>query len=136
VNHKDVAHWYVRLAKPSWAPPAWVFGPVWTLLYIIIVITYGMVFYGYFVEEIPLSVMIPFALNLFFNLIFSPIQFRLRSNYLAMIDIFFVLGSLFWALIAIYPYMIYVAYANVPYLCWVMFATFLQVTITRMNRFC
>ncbi len=126
--------WYATLVKPSWAPPSWLFGPVWSVLYVIIAISYGTVFYKAFTKEIPLIVALPFALNLFFNFIFTPIQFGLKNNELATLDILLVLGTLVWALVAVYPYLKWVALINIPYLLWVCFATVLQVTITILNR--
>ncbi len=125
--------WYQTLIKPFWAPPSWLFGPVWTVLYVIIAVTFGMVFYRAFKKQIPLRVAIPFALNLVFNFAFTPIQFGLQNNFLATIDIFLVVGTLVWALCAVWPYMRSVVYANIPYLLWGVFATVLQVSITVMN---
>jgi tryptophan-rich sensory protein len=91
------------------------------------------VFYKVYTKEIPLIVALPFALNLFLNFIFTPLQFGLRSNILASIDILLVLATLVWAIIVIYPHIKWVAYAQVPYLLWVTFATVLQLTITYLN---
>lgn len=125
--------WYMQLDKPSWAPPSWVFGPVWTLLYIVIFISFGKVFLMFFKSQIPWQIMLPFALNIIFNLAFTPLQFGLRSNILACIDIFLVLGTLIWALIAIYQFAPWISYVNIPYLVWVLFATILQTSITYLN---
>jgi translocator protein len=125
--------WYSSLIKPSFAPPAWVFGPVWTVLYIIIAITFIRVFYLAFTKIIPGVVIIPFILNLFFNFSFTPLQFGLQNNYLAALDILLVLATLIWAIIAIWPYSRTLAYAQVPYLLWVAFATVLQLTVTWLN---
>lgn len=125
--------WYQTLIKPSWAPPAGLFGPVWTVLYAIIALTFGTVFYKAATKQLPLIIALPFALNLIFNLAFTPLQFGLRNNLLAAIDIILVLGTLIWAMIAIYPQMKWVAYANIPYLLWVCFATVLQLTILALN---
>jgi tryptophan-rich sensory protein len=126
-------NWYQQLAKPAWAPPSWLFGPVWTVLYAIIAVSFGYVGYLFLKRQLPFLVVIPFALNLVFNLSFTPIQFGLKNNYLAALDIILVLATLIWALIAIYPYARWVTYANIPYLLWVSFATILQITITFMN---
>lgn len=125
--------WYQSLAKPSWAPPSWLFGPVWTLLYGIIAVTYGTVFYLAYIRQIPWAVALPFVLNLVFNFAFTPIQFGLRNNLFATVDILLVISTLVWALVAIWPYAQWIAYANVPYLAWVSFATVLQLTITILN---
>jgi len=125
--------WYASLVKPSWAPPSWLFGPVWSVLYIIIFITYGYVFYQVITGKLPRIIALPFVLNLFFNAIFTPIQFGLKNNLLATIDIFLVLGTLIWALIVIYPHIRWIALMNIPYLIWVCFATILQVSITVLN---
>lgn len=122
------------MIKPSWAPPSWLFGPVWTVLYAIIAISFGKVFYEtLIVKRLPLMIALPFALNLIFNFAFTPLQFGLQNNFLAAIDILLVLGTLIWALIVIYPKMAWVTYANIPYLAWVSFATVLQLTVTYLN---
>ena len=127
--------WYSALIKPEWAPPSWVFGPVWTVLYIIIAITFSLVALRYFKQkDLPFIVLLPFLLNIVFNLIFTPIQFGLQNLPLAAVDILLVLGTLIWALIAVYKYLPPVSYWNLPYLAWVLFATTLQLTITYLNR--
>jgi tryptophan-rich sensory protein len=86
-------------------------------------------------------VALPFALNLVFNFAFIPLQFGLKNNLLAAIDIVLVLGTLIWALVAVWlaspaggSRLRWVAYANIPYLLWVSFATILQLAITYLNR--
>ncbi len=125
--------WYSALIKPSWAPPSWVFGPVWTFLYILIFVSYGYIFYQIALGKLPRSVALPFILNLIFNFAFTPIQFGLKNNFFAALDILLVLGTLAWALFRIYPHVRWVALANVPYLVWVCFASILQLTITWLN---
>ncbi len=130
-------NWYSQIIKPSWAPPSWLFGPVWTVLYAIIFISFGTVFYKAFTGKISWIVFLPFALNLVFNFAFTPLQFGLKNNLLASIDILLVLGTLVWALYAIWhasPDLRWVVYVNIPYLLWGTFATCLQLTITYLNR--
>jgi translocator protein len=129
-------NWYSTLIKPTWAPPSWLFGPVWTVLYVVIAVTYGTVFYKAWTGKLPWLVALPFALNLIFNFAFTPIQFGLQNNLLAMLDILLVVGTLIWALVAIWhasPSLRWVVYANIPYLAWGVFATTLQITITYLN---
>lgn len=130
----QASSWYSQLIKPSFAPPSWVFGPVWTVLYILIIISYGYVAYLFFTKKIPFIVFLPFILNIIFNLIFTPIQFGLQNNFLAAVDIVFVVGTLIWALVAIFPYVKWVVYINTPYLLWGLFATVLQFTVTWLNK--
>lgn len=127
-------NWYSTLIKPSWSPPSWIFGPVWSVLYTIIAITYSTVFYKIYTKEIPAFIALPFILNLVFNFSFTYFQFSLKNNLLASIDILLVLITLIWALILIYPHMKWVAISNIPYLLWVSFATVLQLTITFLNK--
>ena len=129
--------WYAQLIKPSWSPPVWLFGPVWTVLYAIIAISFGTVFYKAATRQIPWIIALPFALNLVFNFAFTPIQFGLKNNLLASIDILFVVGTLVWALYAVWhaaPELRWVVYVNIPYLLWGTFATCLQLTITYLNK--
>jgi tryptophan-rich sensory protein len=126
--------WYQALRKPTWAPPSWLFGPVWTVLYVAIAASYGYVGYLFYTRRISFLVLLPFILNLGFNLLFTPLQFGLRSNLLAAADILLVLATLIWALVAIYPHARWVTYINIPYLAWVCFATVLQLSVTYLNR--
>src|SRR3989344_9521517 len=130
----DAFSWYSQLIKPSWAPPSWLFGPVWTFLYVLIAISFGKVFWMAWRKQISFVVALPFALNLIFNFAFTPLQFGLRNNLLAAVDVLLVLATLIWAMVAIYPRARWVTYMQLPYLLWVSFATVLQLTITYLNR--
>ncbi|MBU1164095.1 tryptophan-rich sensory protein [Patescibacteria group bacterium] len=125
--------WYQQLIKPSWSPPSWLFGPVWTFLYVLIAISFGKVFWMAIKKQIPIIIALPFVLNLIFNFSFTPLQFGLKNNYLAAVDIVLVLATLIWAMVAIYPHSRWIAYIQIPYLLWVLFATVLQLTITYLN---
>jgi tryptophan-rich sensory protein len=130
-------NWYSTLIKPTWAPPSWIFGPVWSVLYLIIAISFGFLFYKVLTKKIKSKVALPFALNLLFNFSFTPIQFGLKNNLLAAIDIVLVLLTLIWAGYAIWktsPKLKWIVYINIPYFLWVTFATYLQLTITYLNR--
>lgn len=129
----DTYAWYAALEKPFFAPPAWVFGPVWTILYIIMAWTFGYVLYAFFRERIPFRTLLPFLLNLAFNFSFTTFQFTLQNNLLAFADILLVLVTLVWAMKRIVRRYRWVAYLNVPYLLWVSFATVLQGAITVLN---
>ena len=127
-------NWYSTLIKPTWSPPAWLFGPVWTFLYALIAFSFGKVFYMAWRNQIPFMVALPFILNLIFNFSFTYLQFGLKNNLLAAIDSLLVLGTLVWAMLAIYPHARWIAYIQIPYLLWVSFATVLQLTITYSNK--
>ena len=128
------AAWYAQLVKPFFAPPASVFGPVWSVLYVVIAISFGFVLLQFLKRRWPASVLLPCMLNLGFNAAYTPIQFGLRNNWLASLDILLVLGTLIWALSAVWSRARWVALVNVPYLLWVAFATVLQLSITWLNR--
>jgi translocator protein len=128
------AAWYASLIQPAFAPPAWVFGPVWTVLYLEIEVSFGRVAWLALKGRIPRRLLWPFGLNLLFNFAFTPLQFGLKNNALAAVDILLVLATRAWALRAIWPHVRWVALANIPHLLWVLFATVLQLSITWLNR--
>jgi len=124
---------YQNLIKPFFAPPSWVFGPVWAILYTIIFATYGYVFYLFLEKRVSYYVILPFILNLVFNFSFTYFQFGLNNNLLASIDIILVLGTILWMFYMIWPINRNIVYFNIPYLLWVFFATILQLSITYLN---
>ncbi len=127
-------NWYSTLIKPSWAPPSFLFGPVWTFLYVLIFISFGKVFIMFYQKQIPFIVILPFILNLIFNFSFTYFQFGLKNSLLASIDILLILSTLIWAMIVIFPFARWITYIQIPYLLWVSFATVLQLTITYLNK--
>jgi len=129
----DSREWYSKQSKPKWSPPSWLFGPVWSILYILIFISFGFVFLRGINSDIGFIIILPFILNLIFNFLFSPIQWVLRNNLLSSIDIFLMLVTLIWLMVVIYPFYSWIIFINIPYLVWTSFAFVLQVEITRRN---
>lgn len=68
----DSKEWYLKQKKPKWSPPSYVFGYVWSVLYILIFISFGYVFYKGYTGDIGFIIVLPFILNIVFNVIFSP----------------------------------------------------------------
>lgn len=120
--------------KPSWAPPAWLFGPVWSVLYIIIIISFGYVFLKVAHGDWPFLVALPFIINIIFNLLYTPVQFGLKNLALARVIIVVVLLTIIWSMVVIYKYSKAVFYAQIPYLLWLLFATVLQFSIKKKRR--
>lgn len=129
----DTVAQYTTYIKPSFAPPSWIFGPVWSVLYVIIAISFGYVLYACWKKKLSWNTFMPFGLNLLFNLAYTPIQFGLQNNLLASIDILLVLATIIWFMSAVWKKYRWVALVNIPYLLWVSFATVLQLTITYLN---
>jgi benzodiazapine receptor len=125
--------YYATLIKPLFAPPAWIFGPVWTILYVLIAISFGYVFYLCIKKRLPASSTLPFVANLLFNFLYSPIAFGLHDQKLAAVDVVFVWITIVWFITKIYPKVRWVALMNIPYLLWVSFAAVLQLSITYLN---
>jgi translocator protein len=130
----DNKQWYAQLNKPKWSPPSYLFGVVWSILYVFIIISFGFVFIKVFNKDIPIIIVLPFILNIIFNILFTHIQFRLRNNVLALIDIFLLIVILVWLMVSIYTYYPWVTYIQIPYLLWVGFAFVLQIEIVRRER--
>lgn len=126
--------WYESLAKPTWTPEPATIGLVWQILYPIIFVTFGFVFWQALRKKVPWLVATPFVINLVANLVFSPIQFGLRNLWLASFDILIVWVTIICMMALIWRHHYWVALAQVPYLIWVSIATVLQLSITWMNR--
>ena len=125
--------WYDALDKPAWTPEPSTIGLVWQLLYPIILVTFGYVFYRVARKQIPWPVAIPFGVNLIANVAFTPIQLGLRNLPLAALDIVIVWLTILWAMKTIWPHHRWIAISQIPYLIWVTIASVLQFTITWNN---
>lgn len=125
--------WYNSLVKPSWTPDPGTIGLIWQILYPVIFVTFSFVLIQAFRQRVPWKAALPFAVNLAANLLFTPIQFGLRSLLLAAVDILIVWGTIIWMIVAIWKYYKWVAIAQVPYFIWVTIATTLQLAISWSN---
>jgi len=131
--YMDTKQWYSKLKKPKWSPPSYLFGPAWSILYILIFISFGYIFIKLFNRDISFIIVLPFILNIIFNILFSPIQWVLKNNLLATMDILLMLITLIWIMVSIYTYYQWITYIQIPYLLWTSFAFVLQASITKMN---
>lgn len=125
--------WYNTLAKPSWTPAPATISLIWTILYPVILLSFGFVFVRVAQGKIPRRIALPFAINLVTNLLFMPIFAGLRNVPLAAVDIVIVWATILWCVLAIWPVYKWVAVAQAPYFVWVSLATVLQLSITAMN---
>ena len=125
--------WYNGLWKPDWTPAPATIGLIWQILYPVVVVSFGFVFVRAFRGKLDRKVVLPFGINLVANLIFTPIQFGLRSLPLAAVDILIVWGTIVWMMLVIWKHHKWVAVAQVPYFVWVSTATILQLSMTWMN---
>jgi translocator protein len=126
--------YYQSLKKPSWTPAVSTIGTMWTILYPIIIAVNIYIISQITSGKLSWKVGLPFWLNLAFNIAFTPIQFGLRNNLLASVDIILILATIVWAMIAVWPHSRLATIAFVPYLVWVAIATVLQINIYLLNR--
>ena len=125
--------WYDSLSKPAWTPAPATIGMIWQILYPIIVLTFGFVFFQAIRKKVPWRAAAPFAVNLVANVIFTPIQFGMRDLALATVDILIVWATIIWMAIVIWKHYRWIAIAQAPYFVWVSIATVLQLSITWAN---
>lgn len=128
----SVRTWYVQLQKPSFNPPSWVFGPVWTGLYFLMALSAWLVWRnaGW---SIPRSALILFFVQLGLNLAWSGLFFGLHRPGLALIDILALLAAIVATAIAFRPFSQAAFWLMIPYALWVSFASLLNFEIWRLN---
>lgn len=127
-----VDEWYTALTKPSWNPPNWLFGPVWSVLYLLMAISVWLVWRkeGFSGAIFPLGI---FLLQLILNAAWSWLFFGLHEPSFAFIEILglwlaiLVNIILFWRINTVSGVLL------LPYLAWVTFAAFLNYTLWRLN---
>jgi len=129
----SVGTWYATLEKPGFTPPAWVFGPAWTLLYLLLAISAWLIW-----RQNSKNIAVKQALRAYFaqlglNFLWSPLFFGLRSPLLGFIDILLLLIAIGWMLRRFLQVSLMATLLSIPYLAWVLFATALNFEIMRLN---
>jgi benzodiazapine receptor len=132
LTSQSVHDWYPLLKKPFWTPPPFVFGPVWTILYLLMAIALWLVWKEP-VAKSKKTAYTFFSLQLFFNLIWSGLFFALRSPLMGLIDILILYGFIIATMVSFYRIKPLAAYLLIPYLCWVSYAITLNAAIWYLN---
>ncbi|HOW72801.1 MAG TPA: tryptophan-rich sensory protein [Phycisphaerae bacterium] len=132
VTGPSVPGWYASLNKPSWTPPSWVFGPVWSLLYLLMGISAWQVWRrtGLRAATVPLAL---FGIQLLLNAAWSGLFFGLRSPGAALLDIVLLWCAILGTVIAFWRRSAPAGWLMLPYLAWVSFAVALNLAIWNLN---
>ena len=125
--------WYASLQKPSWTPPNWLFGPVWTALYTMMGVAAWLVWRrgGFERQRIALRL---FLLQLFFNALWSPLFFGMHKPGLAFADLLLLWLALAATAAAFWKARPVAGALLLPYLAWVSFAGALNFALWRLNQ--
>ncbi len=123
-----ISNWYIYLNKPSFSPPNYLFGPVWTTLYFLMGVSL------YLVWQKKKKVPSIFWVQLFLNAIWSILFFGLKSPILGLLDIIFLLIAIVLTVKSFYKSSKAAAFLLLPYLAWVTFATVLNFSIWILNK--
>ena len=121
--------WYSQIILPSFNPPSWVFGPVWTVLYILMSVAIWRVWINYYDNKI-LNI---YFLHLFFNMIWSVIFFGFHQILLALLNLLVILFFIIWLMKIYYKTSKLSFLLMVPYLLWSSFAFLLNTSILYLN---
>jgi len=129
----SVSTWYTTLTKPWFNPPGWVFGPVWTVLYVLMGISAYLVWIkGFDNKEVKIALGV-FGVQLVLNAVWSFLFFGLQSPFYALIEI-----GVLWIAITATMFVFYrinktAMYLLIPYIVWVSFAAVLNYSIWILN---
>ena len=129
----DVGPWYKSLRKPSWNPPNWAFGPAWTVILGLAAWAgvLGWEHAGGASERI--RVLALFGVNIVLHMAWSPLFFNLQRPDWALAELPFLWLSIVALMIGLAPLSALAAWLLLPYLLWVTFAGWLNLTIVRLN---
>ena len=127
-----VPGWFAALNKPSFNPPGWVFGPVWTLLYILMGLSFFHIWIKPRIKERTIAKII-YIIQLLLNFAWSFLFFYYQNIALALIDIIVLDIVVVVMLLKFYQLKPTAAYLNIPYLMWILFATALNAAFYFLN---
>lgn len=129
----SVNGWFVTLNKPSFNPPKWLFAPVWTVLYIMMGISFYIIWKSHAKLEKRYTGYTYYWLQLGLNFMWSLLFFYFQRPDLALIDIILLFIMIASTIFSFRKISKTAAWLLVPYLCWVAFATALNFQIWRLN---
>ena len=132
-TQSSVNDWYLSLNKPSYNPPNWIFGPVWTLLYILMGIAAGIVWAKGFYHIWVKTALYNFGFQLLFNALWSVVFFGFKNPFWALLVILFLLALILVTIKWFNVVSRTAAYLLIPYFLWVCFATLLNYRIWELN---
>jgi translocator protein len=130
-NIKSIPGWYSKQRKPSFNPPNGVFGPVWTILYLLMGVSLYLILVS---GKETTTAIIVFSIQLFLNLIWSAIFFGMKKPFFAFIEIILLWLSILVNIFIFYPISKVSSYLLIPYFLWVGFAAILNFSIWTLNR--
>jgi translocator protein len=122
----SVSTWYAALTKPALTPPGWVFGPVWTVLYLLMGVALFLIWKKGIKSAISKIAVKVFAIQLALNVLWSILFFGMQKPGLAFIDIVILWLGIVASIYLFYKISKPAAYLLIPYLLWVSFATYLN----------
>jgi benzodiazapine receptor len=124
--------WYASLNKPSWNPPGWIFGPVWTTLYTLMAIAAWLVWKrgGFSAQRRPLSL---YLAQLVLNAAWTPLFFGLQKPWIAAGEMVLLWIAIVLTMIAFFRVHRVAGLLFIPYILWVSFALVLNTTLARLN---
>ena len=129
-----VDSWYQTINKPSWNPPGWIFGPVWTTLYVMMGIALYLVWKSNASEGVKKNAVTIFAIQLILNFFWSFIFFDQQQPGWALVEIIIMWIAILLTIFAFAKVNKTAAWLLVPYISWVSFATILNYTIWKLNN--
>lgn len=128
----SVDGWYSTIQKPTWNPPSWLFGPVWTTLYLLMGISAWLVWRtgGWERNSVALSL---FCIQLVLNAAWTPLFFGAHQLGWAFTELCVLCGLVAATIFHFISIHKVAAALLIPYLCWISFAAFLNFTVWQMN---
>ena len=129
----SVNQWYPLLHKPAWTPPSWLFGPVWTILYLMMSVAAWLIWRSRGWDEARGALGL-FLFQLALNAAWSPLFFGFKSSLAGLLDIVPLWAAILLTLLSFWKISTFAGVLLLPYWLWVTFATALNFAIWKMNR--
>ena len=129
----DIGPWYQNLKKPSWQPPDWLFGPAWTTIFALAVVSAVSAWRNARDRTQREWIVALFALNGFLNVLWSTLFFALKRPDWALAEVGFLWLAIALPMVVFWRSSKVASLCLVPYLAWVSFAAFLNYTVVRLN---